>query len=1254
MLPNKTVAAFIVGLFVLELFAGLATAQGTQPVVGSDVFVADVNYGSPVIGVDAPINITVHNGGTVDFAPPTGWQIFVGFGTGNDCVEPGDGVTDPTGQLAPCYIRMTPTSQQRADGSNAFTVPAGASRLYSLVWHPEPNQRTDASSLFLEIGSIGSTPGQNLTGCQGPDTRCQNDQVTIYGVSVGVLGVTAKPVRAAPEGADKTLNSPWARNQITEPCPDGAVKPFPAVQVGCKVVAGKTIVAEYNVRNTGTVEDTFIGGLPADFDFAKYRNYTISFAPERFSLGKSQSRVVRVTIIVPENETAGNETNVGQASDFVQWSSTRSVTTTTAVSSNCVDDIYCGKNPTLPSFIVDVRHSLNATSNETWREMQVGQTRFFNITLNNTGNADDRFNVSFINETMTINDSWSPIITGAGVDAVGRDGTLVVRKGELKNVTIQVKAPPNATNGTYTWQVRMESLGDAGTGRCKANEVPSVGFCTLTFTAHVAQRWEVAPVLDAAARLVPGEPQVYNIGIENLGNGYDNLSLDLVPTVGGWDARLSERTAHLTPFNTTMFTLTVTSPPNVAPDTQASFYVNATSSGPLDRPIDERRVSIESKMTVIRGPNMRLDAPLNTSFVDAGTNVTFDVRVMNVGNVADNFTIPLPTRPSDWGIEVTPSVNGLGYLELQPTQEGVVQVTLRAPGSAIVGEKATAVVKVVSKSDPTREKSLTLEGRVSGPDLFVDNILVNSTSPYTGDPLEVSVVVGNNGNKAAEKNTTLRLYFVQNGVERVIGEKTYPALAIPGQRRLVEIFTWDTVGVEGPGVILARVDVDDNVPEIDDSAASNERTKPLTLRTFDIKLTPALGLSARPGQSITYGEAPNAFIIEYQGNQPNEPVLIRFESEHGWLSSQSELAVALPRGTPLPILATIDVPTIPGAGRDTLTITVQPQLRPEQTLRATTITNVLDEENPHIERIVATPATAKLGEPVSLDVYLQDATGISSVTAYVVFPTNESQAVVLSKVGEGRWNATRTFTVAGTYRVTAEAADAADPPNVNKTRVTVGTFVLNPGSAPTVKLATDQGTTIRAGTPVRLDIRDPLGVGKVTYSIKGVSYDLRGPNFQIDTSTFAAGPVDVTVTAENIYGVATSAKFALTVDNSPPGISKVTMDPQRPRANEDVTLTIATEANVAGVDVLVKRDGQVVQTLNATRKGASTFVVKFNPPEGDYRIDVTARDSAGNVKIAESAVVFSAKPGSPLPAPSLVLVLAAIGAAMLVLRRRRG
>lgn len=1270
MLPNRIVATALVALLAMQIVPAPANAQ---QVTGADLIIVSVDVGPrPIATVNFPINVTVRNVGTADFTSTTGWTIFIGLsvagssGSSNsDCIERGNDANapqagDPAPGTTPCYILVLPSSP------GGTGVARGASRTFTMDggWTPERRQANNSATLYAEIMSLNDQPGGS---CSGPETGlgldgqnpCANNAFTRQ-VFVGNPGVRAEPEREASPSADGgDKNSPWRSDEI-DANPSCPVAPA-LIQKGCKARPGRSIATIYKVTNVGTVDDSYSATLiPASQNYLAgllAENYTFDFAPASFSLGPGQSRDVRLTIFVPETAQALNTTNVGVANLTIRWRSSVAPAVTTAddEAPGCTSTHFYCEDPTVPSFRVDYRRAFNVTANYTFDEMAVGEQSEYLINITNEGNADDTFNVSFVKTgevyAGSINSSWDPRVGTAGSD---RKDDILVKKGEL--VTVRLFVTPGRNKGilntTYDFAVLVRSMRDTdGTAPCKRYEELALqlgeGVCTVRFQAHVKQEWGIGGFGDVAARVVPGETITYNMGIRNSGNGYDNISLELQTTVFGWDVRLSNTSLRLTPGNTSTFSMTVTSPPNTPPNTVGAFFVNATSSGPIETPLHERsNTSIMNLMTVVSGPNIRLEAPVNRSFVDPGAQVTYDVLVTNIGNVADNFTVLPPARPSDWGVTFEPA-----YLELQPLQQGTVKISLRAPSSAEVGEKATAIAKVRSTVDRTRDRDINLEASISGPDLFVDRVLVNSTSPYSGDPLEVSVALGNAGNKAHDRNLTLRVYFVQNGVERVIGERSYPALFIAGQRRLTEVFRWDTTGVEGTGSVLARIDVDNNVKEIDDSAASNEKTLALTLRTFDIDVTPAIGQSGRPGETITYGESPEVFIVQYSGNQPSEPVTIRFESQNGWLSSQSELSLALPRGTPIPIIATLDIPTLPGTAKDTLTMTVVPTLRPEAARRASTITTVIDEEKPIVKSITVTPANAKLGEPVIIEAKIEDATGASAATAYVTFPTNETSAVPLVKVDGSTFRADRVFQVAGRYRVAVEVLDAADPPNRNDTRLALGFFALAPGSAPTIELAAGQSQTIRTGSPIKLDIRDPLGIGKASYSIKGVTYDLRGPGYQIDTSTLAAGTVEINVTAENIYGVATSKKLTFVIDNAAPGITRVSISPERPRANEDVTITIQTEAKVEAVDVLVKRDGQVVQTLNATKKGVGTFTATFNPPEGDYKLDVTARDAAGNTKLAEGAVIFSAKPGSPIPAPGLALLIAVVGIA-LALRRR--
>ena len=1271
MLPNKTLITALVALLTAGAFLDAAQAQGVSPPT-ANLVIKDIEYGgvNRVAGVPGAVNVTIANIGTADFSGSQGWAIFVGLNGGDhdSCIIPQPEFEPDHPTTRDCYIRFPDVDQ----GNPVTEIPAdGRAYTFSLPvpWTADVDDAELNNFIYAEILPLGFPPSNALEGggCTGPEPGvgggqaqpCTDNWFIERNVEVRRIGIRAEPLRDPP-GAGESRNDPWRAADIR---PSNVCDPAPAnLTRGCYARPGRTYLALYRLFNVGNVTETFTPTGQFSDDFLA-RKYDIVYAPRNITIEGGRDAIVEVRITIPENDTAlVNRTNVELATETIRWSSIRAPqihTNADELNPGCDDEafeVYC-VDPTLPSMITGYRYAFNVSANFTYDELPQGGVSEFLLNITNNANTRDDYNITVNWERpraeglQTIGPGWDITLIEPGrPEGLAFDARLQA-PGARDTYRLQVEAPGQIPNSTYWFDVDVRSEGDEnGTldAPCKANEVRNTTMCTIRFAMHVAQTFKLEGREPAAARVRSAQPHTYRVGFHNAGNGYENLTLNVGQSVGGWTVVPSNRTLEFTPFNTTYVDLTVTSPPNTPPNTEASFYLNLTSSGPREASTEQRTVSVQSRMTIESGPNLRLDAPVNSTFVDAGTTVDYTITVTNVGNVVDSFEVPTPSRPADWGVTVTPAA----AFELHPTQTQTVTVSLTAPQGAEVGERATALVNVKSRVDQFLSKEISLEGRVSGPDYFVDNVLVNSSSPYSGDQLEVTVALGNAGNRPADTNATLRVSFVQNGVERLIGEKVYPAFSIAGQRRLTETFAWDTTGVEGGGVILARMDAGDTVKEIDDSAASNERTRAITLRTFEIKLTPAQGLTARPGERVSYDEAPHVVLLEYKGNQATEPVTVRFTSERGWLTSQSELTLALPRNTPLPVTATLEIPALPGVASDRLTIEVIPALRPEEKLTATVTTTLLDEEKPIVKSVSAEPAVATLGTPVLIVANVEDATGVSAVTAYITSPTNETSSLTLFKVNGERWAANKTFTVAGRYRISVEAMDSATPANRNTTRETTGTFTLSPGSAPSVRLAQGQTSIIRTGSPIKLDIRDPLGIGKATYAIKGVSYDLVGPAYQIDTSTFQAGSVEINVTAENIYGVATSAKFTFNVDNAEPQIREVTLTPERPRANEDVRIAIQTDVEVESVDVLVKRGGQVVQSLNATKTGAGRFTATFNPGEGDYTLDVTARDGAGNTKLAPEAVVFSARPASFVPAAPLALLVLAMGALALLARRR--
>jgi uncharacterized membrane protein len=1241
-------------LLAIALFLGSAlsaSTAGAQTPKGPDLvvlqaYVANIEGGScsgndggpqdqAIVGNCAHVVINVQNQGDQTFTPSPGqtWEIKWGINDTSDCPY-----QTPQQQQTSCVLPQT--------ALNGSIGPSQTVR-YQFDWTPSP-QNAGVAALATRIQSVTSTGG-----AQGPEPA-PNDQNNdrSFPIFIRSLGVFAVPdVPSGPPSDPSHLNAAWGADEIKDDCP----KTDPATKA-CKVQPGGIVTFQYKVQNAGNTADSYYGRVmdPTSTNSPSSlanRGWRFVFSPQNFSLDKGEVQEVQLQIIVPAGEKAitSNGTNVGGANVtnvVVDWSSRLDPSKTSAQppTSACDPNVGNGlcQDPAFPSLLIGIKHGLNATSNETLRLANVTEVTTFNVTLENTGNAADTYQLSLDNDTAAINTSWNYDIPW-----------LVNVPAFSKTVVTFSLTPPkeNATMGLHPFNVSFQSIADTDGSTHQ----------TLRFNANVQQNFEIGATLDTGLiRVYPDQKAGYIMRIQNRGNGVDNVALQLQNVPYQWQAQLSQTVVPVPAFSTALVYLNVTPAPDAPEQYNATFFVNGTSSGPCNQfvclaPDQRSHFSLGAQLQVQRGPNIRVTAVAPTAFVDPGATTNYTLTVTNTGNLRNTFSVAV-NRTEDqlaWSTSVTPT-----SITLDPLQSGTVNVALTAPNSGAVGETTKVFVTLTAAFDSGIFNQTTLVGQVSGPDLFTDSILANATNPYSGDPLQLSVVLGNAGNKAPDKNVTLRVYFVQEGVPLLIAQKTYAPNELPGGRRVTEAFTWDTTGIQGSGALLAALDENNQIAEIDET--NNNATRPITLRTFDIEITPAQGLSGVPGEHVSYSAQPNVFLVTYNGNQPSEPVDLVLTSDHGWLGDgKTELhppGIALPRGTPIQVLADVYIPDSPGVPSDTLRLSIVPQLRPESIVTSTTTTTVVDHDLPVIADVGATPSTGVLGTPVTIHATVHDTTGLSSVRAYVVRPDNVTDTYLMDANGsaDGLYTSTQPFTIAGTYRLYVEAIDASDAQNKNTSRDTVATFTVQPGSAPVIALAGDQLTTVRTGSFVRFNITDPLGIKDATYQVRGISYDLGRFPFQIDTSSMTDGTYNVTVIAHNIYDVETRANFTITVDNTPPGIRGVTLDPPAPKANQDVTVRVTTDAKVETVDILVKKDGQVIDTRPAVKKASGVFELLLNPGEGSYTIDVTAKDAAGNTKLETSAVSFTAKPASPfnVPAPGVALVGLVAVALALLLRRR--
>lgn len=1226
MLPNRVAAALITALLLLVLVPGPSTAQS-----GNDLIVQKIEAPNLVVGVPSSVSIIIKNEGSQNFnAPATGWRLFIGFNGPNEanCIEPG-GVASTSDV---CYQDMSSVS-----------IAARSTYTHTFLWSPTSAQKSDldlstpSDRLHVEILSrLGMPNGQDPS---PPDSNPLNNQHSDP-VFVKAPSVRAVPDRELPP--DGGVNDAWTLDDIKDSACDDPAKIY---RVGCLTKPGTLVSFSYRLKNEGNADDVYVPSVrdtTSPRSLAQ-RGYKFFFSPSTIALAANQTGAVTVQILMPENETAFAGVNINQATAWIRWTSSLNNQVTTALPcGGDPDRTQAGlcADPSLPTLGAKVRRSVWVGNNESWVLVDAGIPAQLNLSINNTGNDDDFFRVFWDRSKSTINDSWAP--------TANQPGGIFISSFDVENSSFSITPPLNATRGIYKLDLYAESQLDAN--KVRANQ---------SFTLELRPRYAIAGgAVNGIARVVPDEEAVFNLFVNNLGNAPDNATLKLENVPSGWESSISARAFTLDPFGRQLLTLKVRPPENTINNTYAEIFVNVTSQGKPEQPEALKpNVSIKVNVSVLRGPNTRVTAPLWESFIDPGKNVTFEMTVRNTGNVEDNFTLSTDREDISWTAQLDPP-----YLRLRPLEQATARVTVRVPATAEVGEEKKVFVTIQSTVDIAKRRVVNFTGRISGPDLFVASVAAEATSIYAGQDVGITVILGNEGNKPPTANATLRLEYLKDGVPTLIGaQRLYTPTELPGGIRKTERFVWNTTGVEGNVLLRASIDPEDIILEIDDSDSSNVATRAATVRTFEMRFTAAQGLSGRPGEEISYGDEPNVFIVEYRGNQDTEPIEVVIESEHGWVldtesgASRKALDLVLRPFAPVGLPVQLRIPERPGVAADTLRVVITPKLRPESVIYGSTTTTVIDEEAPEILAVLATPDNAKLGQDVTINAQVRDATGLRSVTAYVVRPGagNVTETLPMTHIGDGVYSVTRVFEAAGEHRYYVGAVDGSSAGNANDTQDTLRTFRITPGSAPVIKLAANQSMKIRTGSPIGLNITDPLGIAKVNYTISGVDYELTRPFDVIDTSSFAAGTIQLVITAENIYGARTSAPFSFVVDNTPPQIQSVEITPTQPAINEEVTVRIRTDGDAASVEVAVSRDGQLVATHKAARiQGA--WEVKYNPGEGENVLDVTAKDEAGNPTVKARAVVFTAKPKGFLGIPGFevaVLALAAVAVALAMRRR---
>jgi uncharacterized membrane protein len=295
-----------------------------------------------------------------------------------------------------------------------------------------------------------------------------------------------------------------------------------------------------------------------------------------------------------------------------------------------------------------------------------GGTVTYQVTVTNTGNTSDSFNVG-------VSAAWT-------TDAPVTVGPLAA--GAHTTINVVVHIPAGAAGGaSNTATITITSQGDASKSK-------SIG---LTTTANTIRGVLVSPAT-AAQSGDPGGTVSYQVTVTNTGNTSDSFN---VGVAAGWTADAPATVGLLAAGAHTTINVVVHIPVGAAGGASNTATITITSQGDASK---SKSIGLTTTANTIRGVQVS-PATAGQSGNPGGT-VTYQVTVTNTGNTSDNFNVGVS---AGWTTEAPGTVGPLAA-----GAHTTINVVVHIPAGAAGGASDTATITITSQGDASKSKSIGL------------------------------------------------------------------------------------------------------------------------------------------------------------------------------------------------------------------------------------------------------------------------------------------------------------------------------------------------------------------------------------------------------------------------------------------------------------------------------------------------------------------------------------------------------------------
>ena len=619
-----------------------------------------------------------------------------------------------------------------------------------------------------------------------------------------------------------------------------------------------------NITNTGSTNDTFRLSTSGNVSATLSRS-TVSLAPKA-------STQVTVRIDDPALSAAGSYAVKVTATSQNDTTQTAEATTTTTV---------------LPVYGVTLAGVGDLT------KQTADATAGVNYTLNitNTGNINDTFRLS----------------TSGDVSATLSQTTVSLGRAASTQVTLTVDGPALSAAGSYAVKVTATSQ----------NDTTQTAEATTTTTVLPIYGVTLAGVGDLAKQTADATAGVsYTLNITNTSNINDTFRLS---ASGEANATVSQYTVSLAPGASTQVTVKVT---GAALSAAGSYAVKVTATSQSD---STKTAAITATTTILPVYDIALAAvgALAKETSDAGTGVTYTLKITNTGNTDDTIVLD-----SSAGFGIEGSVLGtFTATSSQGQQVSELGIALAAGASAeaiftAAGDvftksgEYTIEVTATSQGDSTKTAAITTTTTI----LPVYGSTLAGVGALTKETSDASTGVNYTLNITNTGNTDDTIVLDSSagfGIEgSVLG--TFTATSSQGQQ-VSELEIALAAGASAEAIFTAAGDVFTKSGEytIEVTATSQgDSTKTAAITTTTTVLPiygiTLIGIGELTKEIATAGEPVNYTLnITNTGNTAD---VIDITTTGDVAATLSQSTVSLSAGASAEVTMTVDTAALPTAG----------------------------------------------------------------------------------------------------------------------------------------------------------------------------------------------------------------------------------------------------------------------------------------------------------------------------------------------------